>query len=131
MNVEPWAAKYIGIPYIEKGCTQAGLDCLGLMVLIYDRELGLYPPDYCKYDHGDYQTIENVFIDNSPEWESLAVPARGCLIMFTIAGMTTHVGIYIGDGRFIHSLKGQDSTIERLDSMRWENRIEGFYKWNN
>jgi cell wall-associated NlpC family hydrolase len=128
--IAEWARKYVGIPYVHSGRTTKGIDCLGLLYLIYSDDFGYDLPDYNNYTHSDYSTIESVFKTNISQWERIEWPEVGCLIMFNIAGHTTHLGVFVGDGRFIHALDGSDCTIERVDSIKWRGRIEGFYKWN-
>jgi len=127
--IATWAGRYVGIPYTGKGRDLAGLDCLGLLYLIYKNDLGIDLPDYDNYNHADNKTIEGVFNAGIDEWMRIPNAEPGALVMLTIGGLTTHLGICIGDNKFIHCMDGVDCTIDRLDSLRWDKRIEGFYKW--
>jgi cell wall-associated NlpC family hydrolase len=53
--------------------------------------------------------------------------APGDLVFFnTMEKRHSHMGIYIGDGRFIHAPSGQGKVrIEQLDSKYFANRMDG------
>ena len=44
--MDKWYGKYIGIPYKELGRDESGVDCYGLCVVVYNRELGLDIPGF-------------------------------------------------------------------------------------
>jgi cell wall-associated NlpC family hydrolase len=55
-------------------------------------------------------------------------PVDGALILFhTFKGLNTHIGIYVGDGLFIHSRIGRGVCLERL--RPYKNCITGVYVW--
>jgi len=128
--IAPWTGKYIGVPYKPKGRDMSGLDCLGLLYLIYEYDLCLDLPDYDNYSHADNASIEQVFIDGVTRWQRIPAPEAGALVMLTIGGHTTHLGIAVGEGKFIHCMEGVDCALDTFDSTRWRERIEGVYKWN-
>jgi cell wall-associated NlpC family hydrolase len=51
----------------------------------------------------------------------------GDVMSINIKGMPCHVGIYIDDKTFLHTMKKIGSVIDRLD--KWQKRIEGYYRW--
>lgn len=122
--------RYIGLPYKENGRDESGIDCWGLARLFYKRELDIDLPSYAELYDGSYdvrvpQTIEH-YKDN---WTRTDTPQTGDLCLFKIMGEPSHVGIYIGGDKFLHSRDGKDSVIERLDNPMWFRRLEGFYKY--
>lgn len=46
-----------------------------------------------------------------------------------IRGRPFHIGIVIQPGQMIHSYNGGTSCIEDYRSIRWKNRVEGFYRY--
>jgi len=122
--------KYIGLPYLENGRTESGVDCWGLARLYYKDQFNIDLPSYTNEYNGGQDpaivSIVNAHIDN---WEQLTAPNIGDLCLFNILGEPTHVGIYIGDSKFLHCREGMDSVIESLDNIKWKNRFAGFYKY--
>lgn len=93
------ARGFIGVPYLWGGNTQEGLDCSGFSVAVY-RLNGLSLP----------RTSREQFETGSPvDRKDLK---QGDLVFFSTAkrGTVSHVGVYIGDGQFIHA-PGSGKTI--------------------
>lgn len=127
MNFE----KYIGIPYVEKGRDITGLDCYGLVRLIYKNELDINLPSFVtEYDPSDNQRLEDLFAQYKEGWESVDNPKVGDVVIFRIFGYESHIGICIGDNKFLHVREGKDSVIESLDNAKWSKRITGFFKYS-
>jgi len=122
--------KYIGLPYLDNGRTESGLDCWGLARLFYSNEYGIELPSYSEeYTGGTDPYISqavNLYKDN---WEEITIPNIGDLCLFNIFGEPMHVGVYIGDNKFLHCRIGSDSVIESLNNVKWKNRFVGFYAY--
>jgi cell wall-associated NlpC family hydrolase len=84
--------RYLGIPYRWGGETTQGFDCSGLTMVCY-RINGLNLP---RNSRSQYQAGRPVARQNLQ---------AGDLVFFATKGGTrvTHVGMYIGDGKFIHA----------------------------
>lgn len=104
----------LGIPYAYGGDTPRGFDCSGLVYYVY-RRVGLKVPRDA----------------NAQRDASRPVPRHdlrpGDLVFFEILGhVQLHVGIYVGDGRFIHAPQtGQFVAYGRLDNPYWQTRFVG------
>lgn len=122
--------KYIGLPYLDNGRTPTGVDCWGLARLLYKDEFGIDLPSYTEEYIGgtDPHIVEavNLYKDN---WEDTTTPDIGDLCLFNIFGEPMHVGVFIGDNKFLHCRRGSDSVIESLTNIKWKNRFVGFYKY--
>jgi cell wall-associated NlpC family hydrolase len=81
------AMQYLGVPYVWGGESPSGMDCSGLVVLVF-RQLGLELPHYT----GDLWN-EGVPVDKDQL-------QAGDLVFFNGLG---HMGIYIGGGMMIHA----------------------------
>jgi len=117
----------IGVPYEKHGRTVKGLDCYGLVQVIYDRlgqELPNFPDDYMELI--DIHTTIN---KNKSKFIELEKPEPFCIVTFSIIPpYVTHLGVVLEDcKRFIHIMEKRNVTIEKLD--KWQKRIRGFYKW--
>lgn len=122
--------KYIGLPYLENGRTEAGVDCWGLARLFYKDQFNIDLPSYTtEYDGGQDPAIISVINAHIDNWEQLNAPSIGDLCLFNIMGEPTHVGIYVGDNKFLHSRENMDSVVESLNNIKWKNRFQGFYKY--
>jgi len=110
------AEKFIGVPYLWGGTSvEEGFDCSGLTMVTYQLN-GLNLP----------RTSQAQFASGLPvEKENLA---RGDLVFFSIKapGKVSHVGIYIGDGKFIHSPRfGKKIKVESLSNTFFQKRYVG------
>ncbi len=87
------AKKYLGVPYVWAGTSPAGFDCSGLVQYVF-RELGVSLNRVAadQTAHGIPITKENLL--------------PGDIVFFHNTNKYTrinHVGIYVGDGNFIHA----------------------------
>jgi cell wall-associated NlpC family hydrolase len=94
----------VGTPYRYGGKTPAGFDCSGLVHYSY-RQAGKSIP---RTTAGQWAALAPV---NSRDMRT------GDLLFFSIDGQMSHVGLYLGDGRFVHApSSGRTVEVERLDS---------------
>lgn len=122
--------KYIGLPYKDNGRDVSGLDCWGLVRLFYKQELGIDLPSYADlYTSGSDPLIPEAINTYKDNWELLDSGNPGDVCLFNILGEPAHVGIYIGDNKFLHVREGMDSVIESITSTQWSKRFSGFYKY--
>ncbi len=92
-RVVPDAERYIGVPYRYGGTSpQTGFDCSGFVQYVYARQ-GVDLPRTSRQMVGT-----GVAVDPNPR-----AMTTGDLILFTQGGRISHVAIYAGSGRFIHS----------------------------
>lgn len=101
------AKQFIGIPYRWGGTTsENGFDCSGLTMVSY-RLNGLNLP---RVSRNQFQ---------AGKWVSKEKLRPGDLVFFATKGGTrvTHVGMYVGDGDFIHAPRtGKNVRIEKLST---------------
>ena len=123
--------KYITIPYKDHGRGFDGIDCWGLVYLIYLHELGISLPTYSE----DYQTVAEskrigaLVVKERKNWSKVNVLEKFDVVVIRMRGFPMHCGIYIGDGKFMHCLKGVNTTVEKIEASSWKSRIEGFYRY--
>lgn len=121
---------YIGLPYASNGRDENGIDCWGLVRLFYKQEYDIELPSYLDEYAGAYDArILNMMASYKNNWARLESPEVGSVVLFNILGEPFHVGIYIGDGKFLHAREGRDSVIETIANVKWAKRIEGYYKY--
>lgn len=125
-------SKYIGIPYTNKGRDFNGCDCWGLVRLIYKEE---YEINLLSF-YGEYENseegvaVKEVVQKGKDLFDNVQkdTPDYGDIIVFNMKGNPCHVGVYVGNGKVLHVLRGTEGVIERLSSHRLKGRVEGYYE---
>lgn len=98
------AQKYLGVPYVWGGSTPSGFDCSGFTQYVM-KENGIQIP----------RTAAEQYVAGTPV--NKADLKVGDLVFFTTYKPgASHVGFYMGNGKFIHASSGADQvTISNLD----------------
>ncbi len=110
------AMAQIGQPYRWGGSApDEGFDCSGLVQYVYREALGIELPRTSREMSRHGASVER---------EALA---PGDLVFFqTTRKPNSHVGIYIGDGRFVHApSSGSLVRVESMDKRYWTRRFNG------
>jgi cell wall-associated NlpC family hydrolase len=110
------AMGFLGVPYKRGGNTvETGFDCSGFVRSIYEQTVGLILPRRAEQQAAVTQNID----------KSELKP--GDLVFFnTMRRAFSHVGIYVGEGRFIHSPKpGAEVRVESMSVDYWARRFDG------
>ena len=131
MNLFEIASKYIGIPFKEHGRDLDGLDCYGLILLFY-KELGCKLDDY-RYKPNWFKEGYNLFLENYYKYaeripENQALIPGDAILFRGFDKCPTHIGVYLGNGKFIHCLRKVGVVVSRLNQEPFESRIEGRFK---
>ena len=126
-----WQNKYIGIPFLDKGRDTNGIDCWGLVRLVYKQEYNIDLPSFSsEYEADDTERMRDLFAQYKEGWEKIEEPVEGCIVLFNIFGIESHMGIAVSSTHFLHARDKYTSAIESFDSVGWRNRITGFYKYS-
>lgn len=110
------AMGFLGVPYKRGGDSfETGFDCSGFVRAIYEQSAGLLLPRRAAEQAEATQVIAKD--DLRP----------GDLVFFnTMRHAFSHVGIYIGDGKFIHSPRsGAAVRVEDMNKSYWAQRFNG------
>jgi hypothetical protein len=129
----------IGIPFKKRGKDKSGIDCYHLAQEVFKR-YDKHIPDYrdsCNvvYSCGLKSFAINKAIDKGrKDWSRIEEPVEPCLVVLRYdennPDMCSHIGVFIGERKFIHVLEKINSCIQRIDHPMWKNLIEGFYQYN-
>ena len=110
------ALEYLGIRYKRGGSTpDTGFDCSGFVSYVYNESLGLVLPHNAKA------------ISQSGERVDKNELLPGDLVFFnTMRRAFSHVGIYLGNGLFVHAPRsGARVRIEDMSDRYWTRRYDG------
>jgi cell wall-associated NlpC family hydrolase len=110
------ALGFLGVPYKRGGNSAAtGFDCSGFVKATYEQTIGLILPRNASQQAAATEQIEKS--DLQP----------GDLVFFnTMRRAFSHVGIYIGDGKFIHAPKpGAQVRVDNLGQSYWSRHFDG------
>jgi len=112
------AEQYLGAPYILGGTTRRGFDCSGFVWRVY-QDVG----------HTDFQRTTAQVMFNRARPISRNALREGDLVFFhrpRKRNQIGHVGIYISDGRFIHSASTLGVAYSYLTDKHWSKYFAGF-----
>jgi len=128
--------KYINIPFKPQGRDFNGCDCLGLVRLIYKEELNIILPEYldidynCNLNKNDDTILEDGWEEQMKlAWRPIRPPYKRWdgLLFYASARrvIADHIGLCIGDGKFIHtSMHYKMSMVSKLEGL-WESKLYG------
>jgi cell wall-associated NlpC family hydrolase len=106
----------LGVDYRYGGAShETGFDCSGLVAHVYREAFGIRLPRDTKGQSTAGRSIE------------LRELQPGDLVFYNTLGQRySHVGIYIGDGRFVHAPKsGARVRTENINARYWTQRFNG------
>ena len=125
-----WYNDYVGIPFLAKGREKTGVDCWGLAILVYSEQFNITLPSFSdNYDFEDTDRIAELTAQYKEAWEETTEPKPGSIVLFKVLGQVSHVGIYVGNNKFLHCRENHSSAIESLDSISWNKRLAGFFNY--
>ncbi len=113
-------SKYIGRDYET-------YNCLALAQEFYRDHFGLELKNYFEGDVvPSRKEIECLVKTNKGELDKVDKPIFGDIVVINLYGYASHIGVCIGDGKFLHSVRKVGSCMDSLH--RYSKMIEGFYR---
>ena len=110
------ALDLLGVPYRRGGTSaETGFDCSGFVRSIYSQTIGFMLPRSASQQAAATKSIDKKELQ------------PGDLVFFNTMRRTfSHVGIYLGEGKFIHSPRsGAKVRIESMNTKYWSARFNG------
>ena len=112
------AMNFLGVPYRRGGNTaDHGFDCSGFTRQVFEMSLGLVLPRRAD-EQASAASLTKIKRDELKP---------GDLVFFnTLRRTFSHVGIYVGDGKFIHAPRpGGEVRVESIGAAYWSKRFTG------
>ncbi|HEY3676653.1 MAG TPA: C40 family peptidase [Candidatus Tumulicola sp.] len=106
------ALRFLGTPYVFGGTTPAGFDCSAFVQHVFAiAGISLPRTADAQYDVGKPAT---------------GGPRPGDLVFFqTYESGASHVGIYLGRGKFVHASSSHGVMVSQLSESYWASRYLG------
>jgi cell wall-associated NlpC family hydrolase len=105
------ALRFLGVPYVFGGTSTSGFDCSGFVQHVFAM-VGISLP-----------RTADVQYDVGRPTKGGARP--GDLVFFDTYGGVSHVGIYLGNGRFVHASSSHGVMVSSLSDSYWAARYVG------
>lgn len=116
INIIDTAHAYIGTPYVWGGQSPTGFDCSGFVQFVYSEQNKTIP-----------RTVSEIWNYS----ESIQSPSVGDLVFFeTYKAGPSHLGIYLGNGEFIHAGASRGVEVSSLDNSYWSSNYIGAKRIN-
>jgi cell wall-associated NlpC family hydrolase len=129
--------RFIGLPYVDKGRGFSGVDCWGLVWLVF-RDAGLELPSYDdRYSFpADRKQLATLIADEMrPDWHQIPAGderAMDCVLMRD-RDQARHIGLVTRPGYLLHVEDGVTSVVAPYRQPPIKHRVVGFFRhrmWN-
>ncbi len=134
MTLDEFISKALLVKFKDKGRDYSGWNCWGLPRCAFKDILSIELPSFVDdyVDAGDTKAsrrvIHDIILSQKHNWEKVDQPQALDVVLFRFGDTQTHLGLMIDKNRFIHCEKRINTVIERIDSAKWQKRIEGIYR---
>lgn len=130
----PWTDDYSEIPFLCDGRTRTGLDCGGLVMLVYRERLGVELPEYkgalVDMSMGGLRKAHEIIKAELSRWVKVDRPQEFDVVSVRAGGLDGgHVGIVCGRSEMLHIMHGINSTVTSFKGAAWARRVTGFYRY--
>jgi len=115
--------KYIGIPFVDNGDDFNKCDCFGIVRLFYKEELNISIFKHEGNQHSIKRAVLEFLQESRINWQVVQEPKLYDVIAMAHdpnhPKIIQHFGIYIGDGKMIHTLNKASSHIAKVDDYKY------------
>ena len=125
-----WPEKYVGVPFVDGGRTIEGLDCWGLVCLIYAEQLGVDLPSYGDVSARDLLAIARAIEGGREPWQPVDKPQAFDVVSmrFYNRSWVGHVGVMVDGTQMIHTEETIAAAIIPVSHYTVRDRISGYWR---
>lgn len=127
-----WHSSYIGLEFKLDGRDRSGIDCYGLVCLVYKEQHGIelnqFTGIFIDHTPKTILKIADVMTKDRDNWISANNIEEFDMVQLRTGRHAFHVGVAVNNTSFIHVEDGISCVLERFDSPLWKNRVEWIYR---
>lgn len=119
--------KMIGVPWVNRASSFDSVDCWGLVILYFDKVLGVKLPDVKGYrEKDDFNLCWNLEASNK-HWAKVENPEPGSIVFTCYKNdKPTHVGVVLSRTKVLHTTGGLESAGSvQVNTIRAVEKIYG------
>lgn len=134
-----WWAPYVGLPYADRGRAPRGVDCWGLVMLVY-ADHGVALSGHGDPSWGEPGGVAEAFAQGLAEgpWRPLGDRPPRALDLVVMTGlvrvggqkrrMIVHCGVMVDDRRLLHVERETDACVLAIDHPQIAPRVAAIYR---
>lgn len=127
-----WIDRYLNLPFVDGGRSTSGVDCWGLVQLVYRQELEIELPSYAEISAHDLINVSRkISVGKDGDiWQNVEAaeiePFDVCVMRFFGRKRIGHVGLVVDKRTILHIERVADATLTPLSHYTIRERIECF-----
>lgn len=102
------------------------MDCWGIAREFYKLAFNTELKSYYETIPNDNSKARDLISSNRGDFNLVTTPKFGDIMLIKLMGLECHIGVYLGDGLFLHTQHGTGCIIDRV--TRWEKMISGYFR---
>ena len=127
-----WTNAFVGLPWLDRGRDWKGVDCWGLLYLVYQTKgiaVQSYSESYTSATEREQVALLAQDANKSP-WLSVERGQEQSfdMLFFRRGRLATHVGVVTARGKMLHICEGREAVIDRYDLSPWSVKLCGIYR---
>ena len=125
---------FIGLPWHDKGRARDGVDCYGLLHLVFAELRGIELPSFAEayVTASDRRALAQLIRGEIDDlWDEIPDGQEQVFdgVLIREGALSRHIGLVVSPGLMLHVERGKTSVIERYRGGMFAHRIAGFYRY--
>lgn len=125
--------RFIGIPFADGEQSFNGANCYGLVRLFYKEHLNIEIPELKINSEHSNMVWATYLKEISNNWDYSDEPLPFDVVAMahdiTHPKIVQHVGVYLGNGKVLHTLNKVESHIVELEKIKY--MVKGYHRWRS